>query len=248
MNRKTKVSHSFFEEGYVQSSSAHIYYCAYGTGKPIILLHGSNGDSSFFKKQIEFFRQRYRVITIDSRGHGKSSSGQQPLTIPVMANDVRNVIEHLGLKDVFILGFSDGGNVALQLSLNSDENIQALVIISGNLYPSGIKSYVRLPIQMGYVICNAFRKIKWFNEKREILSLMANEPNMEPRLLQKIKMPVLILVGEHDIIKPAHTKLMADSITHATLKIVMHGRHFFLTKQHRKANQLIFDFLLRHTT
>lgn len=234
---------SIIQEGYIHSSTADIYYSSYGTGQPLILLHGNSGDSRFFKQQTDFFKQYFQVITIDSRGHGKSSHGTQDLSIKALADDVRNIIEHLGLQKVILLGFSDGGNVALQLSLESYENIQSLIIVSGNLHPKGLKSFVRIPIKLGYYICYSLRKIRWFGKMAQMLSLMANEPNMEPSQLSNIKIPVLVLAGEYDVIEKAHTKLISDSIPNAMLKIIEQARHFLLIKEHNKANQIILDFL-----
>jgi pimeloyl-ACP methyl ester carboxylesterase len=101
----------------VNLNGINLYFETYGAGEPLVLLHG-NGDSiAGMATLIDHFSQQYRVIAVDSRGHGKSSPGQEPLTYDLMADDVAALLEHLGTGPVKLLGWSDGGNIGLILAL-----------------------------------------------------------------------------------------------------------------------------------
>ena len=105
-------------EGYIKSGSASIYYRIYGgeNKEVIVLLHGNGESSGHFKKLIPFLSDKYKVVVIDSRGHGKSDFGGSQLSLGTMAVDLVNVLVELGLECVNIVGFSDGANIGYAYS------------------------------------------------------------------------------------------------------------------------------------
>ena len=88
-----------------------LYYQEKGKGKPFILLHGNGENSSYFKHQIEYFSDRFRVIAVDTRGHGKSPRGSAPFTIEQFAEDLNELMIKMEIPKAIILGFSDGANM-----------------------------------------------------------------------------------------------------------------------------------------
>lgn len=90
-----------------------LYYRECGKGQPMILLHGNGEDSTYFENQIRFFSKKYRVIAIDTRGHGKSPRGTRPFTVEQFAKDLKGFLDEKRLRHIILLGFSDGGNVAI---------------------------------------------------------------------------------------------------------------------------------------
>lgn len=92
-------------------------YIEKGEGTPLVLLHGNGGSLECFKSQIEYFSKKYRVIALDTRGHGKSPRGDKPFTIKQFADDLKDFLDDLGIKRAILLGFSDGGNIALTFAL-----------------------------------------------------------------------------------------------------------------------------------
>ena len=85
-----------------------LYYTEQGRGEPLILLHGNGEDGSYFAKQIPYFARNYRVIAVDTRGHGQSPRGTAPFTIRQFAEDLKGLLDELGITKAHILGFSDG--------------------------------------------------------------------------------------------------------------------------------------------
>ena len=131
-------------------------YLERGTGAPLLLLHGNGECLDYFRSQIDFFSSRYRVIALDTRGHGASPRGQAPFTIAQFAEDLLEFMDGMRLSKAHILGFSDGGNIALTFALKHPERVDKLILNGANLDPSGVKRRVQLPIELGYALARRF--------------------------------------------------------------------------------------------
>ena len=152
-----------------------LYYQEMGKGKPLILLHGNGEDGTYFKHQIDYFSDRYKVIAIDTRGHGKSPRGTAPFTIKQFAKDLNNFMIGQGIDNTVLLGFSDGANIAMEFAMKYPAKVKALILNGGNLSPKGVKRTVQVPIEIGYKIAKCFAaKSKDANKNAEMLGLMFN--------------------------------------------------------------------------
>ena len=220
-----------------------LYYQEKGNKEPFILLHGNGEDGSYFKNQIDYFSDRYRVIALDTRGHGKSPRGTKPFTIELFSCDLYEFMEEHEISHAVILGFSDGANIAMKFAMKYPNKIKALILNGGNLNPKGVKRTTQIPIEIGYKIASRFAS-KSPNAKKnaEMLGLMVNEPNIEPSELSKITAPTLVICGKSDMIKESHTKEIAENIPNAKLSI-MKGNHFIANKRYVAFNKEVEDFL-----
>lgn len=220
-----------------------LYYYEKGSKEPFILLHGNGEDSTYFKHQTDYFSDRYRVIALDTRGHGKSPRGSAPFTIKQFAKDLNEYMDSMGIPEAIILGFSDGANIAMEFALKYPHKVKALILNAGNLNPKGVKRTVQLPIEIGYRIASLFSsKSQSANKNAEMLGLMVNEPNIKPSELVRITAPTLVICGTRDMIKEAHTKEIAESLPNAKLAIVK-GNHFIADKNPSAFNKEVEDFL-----
>jgi pimeloyl-ACP methyl ester carboxylesterase len=151
--------------------------------------------------------------------------------------------EH-SIAKAHILGFSDGGNIAMVFALTHPERVEKLILNGANLDASGVKRAVQIPIEIGYRIARLFAKR---NPKArlnaEMLGLMVNDPNVTPDELSQIQCPTLVIAGNNDMIKDAHTRLIAMSITNAELAIIP-GNHFIANKNPDTFNETVLRFLL----
>lgn len=234
----------YTKEGYITlSDNEKIYYREYGSGEPLLLLHGNGQNLYFFRKQIDYFKNKYRVIAIDSRGHGKSSLGDAPLTIELLARDLRDMIEVLSLDKVSILGFSDGGNVAMAFAISHPEKIKKLILVGVNLNPNGIKLPFLFLMQLGHVFCYGFRKMPWFNKQAQRLSLITEGPYIRSKGLSKITMPTLVLVGQRDLIHMSHIKHICRKLPKGQLKIIKKTGHLLLSRKPDEVNLIVETFL-----
>ena len=211
------------------------HYIEQGNGFPLILLHGNGEDGSYFEHQIKPFSQHFRVIAIDTRGHGQTPRGEAPFTIRQFAEDLLAFMDEHGIAKAHILGFSDGGNIAMVFALAHPERVEKLILNGANLDASGVKRKIQIPIEIGYRIARLFAKRSAkANRNAEMLGLMVNDPNVKPAELTQ--------AGNNDMIKDAHTRRIAKSIPNAELAIIP-GSHFVANKNPQAFNETVLRFL-----
>lgn len=133
-----------------------LYYQEKGTGEPFIFLHGNGENSSYFGNQINYFQRKYRVIALDTRGHGKSPRGDAPFTIEQFSCDLYDFMNAHQIPSAIILGFSDGANIAMKFAMKHPNMVKALILNGGNLNPKGVKR-ITMPT---LVICGTNDMIK----------------------------------------------------------------------------------------
>lgn len=226
------------------TEGALIYWEECGKGKPLILLHGNGEDMSVFSAQAEEFSKYFRVITIDSRGHGKSEAVGEKLSLYDMADDIPAVMKSAGVEKAHILGFSDGGNVAMIFAIKYPRMVDKLVLSGANSDPGGIRLKYALPMwfsQLGAAICTPFSKKAC--KKKELLDLMVLEPKLKKQDLQRISAPTLVTAGENDMITRSHTEFLSRSIPGSELKWFP-GGHFTPFRLAEEYNRAVLDFLM----
>ena len=219
-----------------------LHFVEQGGGKPLILLHGNGEDGSYFKHQINCFSADYRVIAIDTRGHGQSSRGEKPFTIVQFAEDLHDFMDEKGIAKAILLGFSDGGNIALTFALKYPERVERMIVDGANLFPRGVKPLYQWPIEIGYRIAKLFaKKSDKAKQNAEMLGLMVNEPHIDPVELARLTLPVLVVAGTKDMIKESHTRLIHKSLPNAQLAI-LDGDHFVANKNAEAFNAAVETF------
>ena len=211
-----------------------------GAGEPLVLLHGNGEDGSYFLHQMEAFSREFLVYALDTRGHGRSPRGSAPFTISQFAEDLLAFLDEQGLKRVNLLGFSDGGNIALTFALRHPERVRRLVLNGANLTPRGVKAWVQLPIVLGYQIASRLKSPK-ARTNAEMLGLMVHEPQIPPSELAGLMMPVLVIAGTRDMIREDHTRLMAREIPGARLALIP-GNHFIARRNPAAFNRAVWSF------
>ena len=207
------------KSGYVDTNGAQIYYAVFGSGDPLILLHGGLGNADYWGNQIEPFSAKYKVITIDSRGHGRSTRDDQPYSYNLMASDVLAVMDHLSIKKASIVGWSDGGIIGLDIAINNPDRLVKLFAFGANYNPTALKPTLDTDPTFGAYIERAgvdYARLSKTPDKfddflAKISEMWSKEPNYTPEQLKGIKVPVAVADGEYDeAIKPEHTKEMAE--------------------------------------
>lgn len=219
------------------------FYIERGQGDPIILLHGNGENCGYFKGQIDVFAKDYRVFAVDTRGHGKTPRGEMPFTINRFADDLLCFMDEHKIEKAHLLGFSDGGNIALIFALKYPDRVNRLILNGANLNPEGVKRSTQIPIEIGYHIAKRFaKKNDKARQNAEMLGLMVNEPNIRPEELKAITAKTLVIAGTNDMIKTSHTRLIAENIPNSSL-VFIKGDHFIASKCPEEFNRSVLDFL-----
>ena len=220
-----------------------LYYTEKGFGTPLVLLHGNGENGEYFKNQIDYFAKKYRVIAVDTRGHGKSPRGNKPFRLETFADDLKSFLDENNLKRVNLLGFSDGGNIAIIFTLKYPDYVNKLAVNGANLFPSGLKAGFLLPVKLLYgLFYFPARFNKRVKRRLELLALMAKEPDILPEQLNDIKCPVLVMAGTRDLIKEKHTRLIAGSVPNSRL-CFLKGDHSIAKTNSLEYNKTVEKFL-----
>lgn len=216
---------------YIHINRQILFYEKTGNGQPILLLHGNGEDHTIFDALIPLLAQTHTVYAIDSRGHG-ASNPTEDYSYHGMAEDIAQLITFLELESPILYGFSDGGITGLLLALHDPGLIERMIISGANLNPRGMKR-------------TFLHKIKQHYKKsgNPLDRLMLEEPDIKPQELAQIQIPVLVLAGEHDIIKSAHTRLIAEKLPNAQLKIIPGEDHGSYIIHSDKLYPYIRDFI-----
>ncbi len=220
-----------------------LFYIEKGKGFPLILLHGNGEDHTYFQKQIQYFSAFFRVIAVDTRGHGRSPRGAGSFTLCRFADDLHTLTEELDISAFHLLGFSDGGNIALHYALKHGEKLRKLILNGANLYPSGMKSGVQTLIFLQYAaLCLLAPFSQSARRQKEVQGLMVHEPHFRPEQLKALEIPVLVLVGDRDMIKSSHSYLISSSLPNGQL-ITLKGSHFIARDCPDVYNETVINFL-----
>jgi pimeloyl-ACP methyl ester carboxylesterase len=238
----------------VDVNDIRVYYEIYGEGEPLLLLHGNGGAIWTFGQQIPDLSEHFRVIAVDSRAQGKSTDSEQEITYALMASDMSELIDKLDLGSVHVVGWSDGGNIGLELALAHPEKVKKLVAIGANYthedYMAPPDSVVmdandpRLlkttPVLRKYV--EEMGKLAPSVSKK-LADLIENYPNLMEEQLRQIDVPVLVVAGDHDAINMDQTMALFLNLPHSQLFIVPGASHFVPVEQPELVNNEVVRFL-----
>jgi len=206
------------EYGFIDVGDCEIEYGIYGieNTQPLVLLPGNSCDMHNFDGNILYdMAQHYKVICISPRGNGNSGRGEGRLTFELYSDDLAKVLDALGIEKTYIFGFSDGGNFGLVFTLRYPERVEKLAINGANINTRGTKTFSQLRIEWQYfILCiEAFlTNDPEFARQRDIKGMMVGQPTLTFSDLENIKIPVLNMYGEHDMMFRWHSEKITASI------------------------------------
>ena len=220
------------------------FYIEEGEGKPLIMLHGNGESNEYFSKQIGVFDEYFRIFALDTRGHGKTPRGEKPFTLSQFADDLLDFMNDKNIDKADILGFSDGGNIAMLFAIRYPERVNKLVLNGANFNTKGTKRWFQHLIDIEYKIGlkNADKSEKK-KRKNELLSIMVNEPDISEEDVKMIKSSTLVIAGTRDLIRRKHTEKIAELIPNSKLCIIK-GNHSIARMNPKEYNKEVLNFLL----
>jgi pimeloyl-ACP methyl ester carboxylesterase len=203
---------------YAEVNGVNLYFETHGAGHPLILLHGGLGSGEMFGPVLPALAERHQVILVDLQGHGRTADIERPLDVRLMADDIAALIDHLGLDQPDLVGYSLGGGVALHTAAKYPAKVRRLVVVSANIRPDAI--YPEMREQQGQVSAAAAEFMK-DTPMYQLYQRVAPRPEDFPRLLDKIgeglsrdfdfteevrslQVPTLIVAADADMAPPSH--------------------------------------------
>jgi pimeloyl-ACP methyl ester carboxylesterase len=232
---------------YASINGIQLYYETYGSGQPVLILHGGTGSLEDMRYQIAALASDRFVVAPDSRGHGRSSDTDAPFSYALMADDMLTLLDQLKLDRVDVVGWSDGGIIGLDLAIHRPERVRRLVVIGGNYDANGLTHPPvvagELPPPSWLYSHFALNPDHWPVFYRKVITMWQTQPHYSLDQLGSIKAPTLIVAGEFDVITREHTDQLAKAIPAAQEIIITGATHFVIVDQPHVIDALISRFL-----
>jgi pimeloyl-ACP methyl ester carboxylesterase len=226
-----------------------MYYETYGKGEPLLIIHGNGGSINNFLYQIPYFAKNYQVIVADSRAQGKSVDPTDSLSYEMMTDDLNALLDKLQLKSCYVIGWSDGGINGLLLAIRHPDKVKKLAVTGANLWPdsTAVDPFVyKWAMNYNKTIQDTIKKMATPSAEAKnalkLAHLLSYEPHITVQQLHTITCPTLVIGGDHDVIQPKHTMLIAQSIPRSYLWIIPNSGHSTPIYKKDQFNQVVGDF------
>jgi len=226
-----------------------MYYETYGKGEPLLIIHGNGGSINNFLYQIPYFAQNYQVILADSRAQGKSVDPSDSLSYEMMTDDLNALLDQLGLKSCYVIGWSDGGINGLLLAIRHPDKVKKLAVTGANLWPdtTAVDPFVyNWAMKYNQNLQETLKKpnanIAQTKNQLKLAHLLSYEPHITVAQLHTITCPTLVIGGDHDVIRTEHTMLIAQSIPNSYLWIIPNSGHSTPIFKKEQFNKIVGDF------
>jgi pimeloyl-ACP methyl ester carboxylesterase len=237
--------------GYAPVNGVRIWYAEFGKGEPVLFVHGGLANSNYWGNQVRAFSRSYRVIVMDSRGHGRSTRNAQPYGYDLMAGDVIGLLDTLKIRKVALVGWSDGAIIGLDIAMHHPERLSRLFAFAANIDPSGVSDASHSPVVAQY-IPRAGREYEMLSptpkEYKSFLAQITGMWNSQPHWTKadfaRIKVPTWIADADHDeMVNHDQPRTMADWTPGAGLLIEPDVSHFAFLQDPAQFNRDIAHFL-----
>jgi pimeloyl-ACP methyl ester carboxylesterase len=239
------------KSGHAPVNGIKIWYATFGQGAPVILLHGGLANSNYWGLLVRALAPHYRVIVMDSRGHGRSTRDARPYGYDLMASDVVALMDYLKIDKAALVGWSDGAIIGLDIALHHPERLSKLFAFAANSDPSAVKDVEKSPVFSAFIARarDEYEQLSPTPKEydafvRQIEKMWASEPHWTAGDLHTIRVPTWIVDADHDeAIKRENTLFMADNIPGSGLLIQPQVSHFSFLQDPAQFNGDVAHFL-----
>ncbi|MFX1589885.1 MAG: alpha/beta fold hydrolase [Promethearchaeota archaeon] len=255
-------------------NNIEMYYEITGKGDSLLLIHGLGSSTRDWEEQVPVFSQKFQVITIDLRGHGKTDKPKGPYSMEMFAKDIANLLNKLGINSTHILGISLGGGIAFQFAVDYPEMVNSLIIVNAGIeiptdsFKMKLEAFKRTLIvklvgmkKMGNVLAPRLfikpeqeelrKKLieRWSeNDKKAYISAMRALIGWSVRdQLNKLKFPTLIIGSDEDYAPSSIKEEYAALIPNAKFIEIEDARHAVTMEKPKEFNEIVMKFLLEQS-
>jgi pimeloyl-ACP methyl ester carboxylesterase len=233
-----------------------MYYEVHGSGPPLLMLHGGAGNGMQFEHQVPAFSPSYRCIIPDCCAQGRTTDRPGPLTYHAMAEDMLALLDRLHVKKADVMGWSDGGDIGLDLAMHHPDRVAHLVTFGANFQPDGVQpddvkwNNTATAESFGQGMRTGWMKLNPQPEHYEeamnkIIAMWRSQPRWSVADLGAIRARTLVVAGEHDLIRREHTEQLAHAIPGAELWIVPGANHGVMVERWAEVNPRVLAFLAK---
>ncbi len=243
------------QSGLAPVNGIKIWYAVFGDGEPVVMLHGGLANANYWGLQVPELAQHYKVIVMDSRGHGRSTRDQRPYGYDLMADDVVGLLDYLKIGKAAVVGWSDGAILGLDLALRHPARVSKVFSFAANTDPSGVADNVeKNPTFAAYIERAGHEYEKLSATPKEyaafvdaISKMWATQPNWTAAQLKTVSIPIVVVDGDHDeAIKRPHTEQIAAQIPGAGLLILPNTSHFSFLQDPGQFTDAVRRFLVEN--
>jgi pimeloyl-ACP methyl ester carboxylesterase len=240
------------KSGTAPVNGIQMYYAVYGSGSPVLLIHGGLGYSDVWGGQVADLAKDHMVIVADSRGHGRSTRNADPFSYDLMSSDYLALLDYLKVDKTALVGWSDGGIIGIDIAMHHPERLTKVFAQAANTKVDGVKPDVlQNKTFAGYIdkAGEVYRKIsptptEYDAFVEQISNMWASQPNWTDDDLKKIRTPIAVVLGDHDeAVSREHTDYMAKTIPGAKLVILDNASHFAMLQDPAGYNKAVRDFI-----
>jgi pimeloyl-ACP methyl ester carboxylesterase len=213
----TEATQATFKSGYAPVNGLALYYEIHGSGQPLVLLHGAfSAIGTSFGALLPGLARSRQVIALDMQAHGRTADIDRPLSLEQMADDTAAVLQHLGIAQADIFGYSMGAGVALWVALRHPEVVRKLVLASvtfnlSGVHPGLMDGFADMKPEMMFGSPWHDEYLRIAPRPDDFATLFAKKTAMDRNIqdipaeaIAAIKAPTLLIVGDSDIVRPEH--------------------------------------------
>lgn len=239
------------DSGYAPVNGVKIWYAVFGEGQPVVLLHGGLGNSDYWGNQVPELAKHYKVIVMDSRGHGRSTRNEEPYGYDLMASDVVGLLDYLKIDKAALVGWSDGAILGLDIALHHPERLSKLFAFAANSDTDGVADVSASAVFNAYIerASAEYEKLsatptEFGSFVDQISQMWASQPNWTADDLKTITVPTWIVDGDRDeAIKRENTEFMAANVPGAGLLILPNVSHFAFLQDPKQFTDAVLHFM-----
>ena len=243
------------KSGYVLVNGLNMYYEIQGTGRPLVLIHGgvSTIDTNFGKVRPPLAKN-WKTVAVELQGHGHTADIDRPLTFEQMAEDIAALLRQLQTENADFVGYSIGGGVGLRIAMRYPDLVRKLIVIgttynNDGLVPGLVGAFKTMkPEDIPAEFREAYARTapdpkQWPTLVAKVMRLLLEFKGWRPEDIQSIKAPVLVMIGDADVVRPEHAVQMFRLLPYAQLAVLPGTDHFLPMQRSDWAVPMIEAFL-----